>query len=145
MTCCVFRDLCGMGSETTKKLILSNATAIIVNKMPSETNSSDDNNQHHVQFSKKTEVIPVNIIENNAKMSDIVDDEDNNQKHSQDHDTEQKHISYPDVKHDFKHLINHDSDCSSRQSDDSDGEIYHSKPRSILKHKPNCVVIVHKD
>jgi hypothetical protein len=79
-----------MGSETTKKLILSNATAIIVNKMPSETNSSDDNNQHHVQFSKKTEVIPVNIIENNAKMSDIVDDEDNNQKYSQNHDTEQK-------------------------------------------------------
>jgi hypothetical protein len=46
-------------------------------------------------------------------------DEDNNQKYSQNHDTEQKHISYPDVKHDFKHLINHDSDCSSRQSDDS--------------------------
>lgn len=94
--------------------------------MPSE-------NQHHVQFSKKTEFIPVTIIEDHIKLHGDHGDEETKSDNVKISD--QTIIVSPPKEH---------VECSCRHSDDSDSESS-TKPRSILKHKPNCVVVVHQD
>lgn len=124
-----------------KILLLRESSNQPVQSMPSENiNSMVDNNHHHVQFAKKTEFIPVTIIEDHKKNQG---EDEHNHKHVHEHELEQERIETDNVGHVIKQRVNHD--CTCRHSDDSDSEQFHTRPRSILKHKPNCVVIVHQD
>lgn len=145
----VLKRVFEMGSETVNKLILHDSTDNMVNKIPSRENGKTDQNHHHVQFSKKTELIPVNIIENHLKEHHIEEGEENIEKQEPEtglnsSEFNEQALRLASTKHNLKHTINPDSECC-RQSDDSDSEMCHSKPRSILKHKPNCVVVVHQE
>lgn len=130
----------GMNSDSKKILLLRESSQQQVQSMPSENiNNMEDSNHHHVQFAKKTEFIPVTIIEDHKK---VHGEDEHNHKHE--HELEKERINTDhNVELDIKQQVK--QDCSCRHSDDSDSEQYHSRPRSILKHKPNCVVIVHQD
>lgn len=116
--------------ESNSDVIINNTTEQVT--MPSENH---DDSHHHVQFAKKTEFIPVTIIEDHRKLHSSEES-----KNDIENIPSEVTISVSPPTVDSKEHV----ECSCRHSDDSDCE-FSTKPRSILKHKPTCVVIVHQD
>ena len=128
-----------MEPKSESELVIKNSS----DKMPGFEN---DENTHKVQFSQKTEFIPVTIIEDHIKLIPEEQNLNNNESNNGQVTLPKRKFSKDITGSDEMlkvHLQQH-VECSCRHSDDSDSECA-TKPRSILKHKPNCVVIVHQD